>query len=310
MHDNATLKISGEMPLVSIAAPSLNTGNFLRDTLDSIFRQSYQPLEVIVVDGGSTDDTLDILQQYPQVRWISEKEEGDNGILDAIWKGFEMSSGKYFTYLCISDGFHDRDWIKSCVDVLEQDPEVSAVWSIHQEISEEGHLGRVAWPEYLSGKHTPPQKRDFLAFWFACRQDFEITAIFRREVFEICYPRNTLDEKYRFAPSYALNYNFKTRGYLPFFLPYLGFYARTHKDQRQEKHYDVLDTLVKIYDVEWESYRKDLFSGRIIHRFRDGQSNIIGEMTKAEVQRCRRQYYRYLLKHKLRKYFEKFLDHL
>lgn len=130
-----------------------------------------------------------------------------------------MSRGKYFTYIGISDDFHDRDWVKCCVDVLENDPEVSAVWSIHQEISEDGHPGRVAWPEYLAARHVPPQKRDFLPFWLACRHDFEITAIFRRDVFEICYPKNIPAEKYRFAPSYALNYNFNTKGYLPFSCP-------------------------------------------------------------------------------------------
>lgn len=296
-------------PLVSIIAPSLNTGKFLRDTLDSIFRQSYEPIEVIVVDGGSTDETLDILKQYPRVQWVSETEEGDNGILDAIWRGYQMSSGEYFTYICISDGFLDREWLASCVEVLERDLEVSAVWSVLQEISEEGHLGRVAWPEYL-GRHAPPQKRDFLAFWLACRHDFEITAIYRRNVFEDCYPRNTLDEKYRFAPSYALNYNFNTKGYLPHFLPLLGFYARTHKEQRQEKNYDVLDDLIKIYDREWENYRKDVFSGRITHRFRDGHSNVIGELKPADVDRCKKLYRRYRLKFKLRRYFEKFLDHL
>lgn len=306
MHDEPIEPAPGERPVVSIVAPSLNTGKFLRETLESIYQQTYEPIEVIVVDGGSTDETLDILRQETRVRWISEK---DSGIVDAVWKGFRMSRGEYFTYICISDGFLDRNWIKSCVAVLERDSEVSAVWSVHQEISEDGHLGRVAWPEYL-GRHAPPQKRDFLAFWLACRHDFEITAIYRRNVFEACYPRNTLDEKYRFAPSYALNYNFNTKGYLPYFLPYLGFYARTHAMQYQEKNYSLLDALIKIYDREWNDYRKDVFSRRVTHRFRDGRSTIIGELGAKELRQCKKQYLRYRLKHKLRKYYEKFLDHL
>jgi len=309
MKRNSNISSSNIIPKVSIVSPSLNTARFLRSTIESIITQTFTDYEYIVIDGGSTDETIDILKEYPQIKWVSEKEESDNGILEAIWKGFYISKGQYFTHICISDGFSDKDWLKKSVEVLDSDSEVSAVWGIHQEISEDGHLGKVAWPEYL-GSYPPPQKMDFLPFWFANRKDIEIAAIFRRNVFEECYARNELDEKYRFSLQCALNYNFNTRGYLPYFLPYLAFYARTHKNQKQERDYDVLDVAGKQYDQEIKDYRRKLFSGKVSHRFRNCNSNIIKEVSKADLKLFKKAYFRYRLKYKLRKYFEKFMKHI
>lgn len=309
MREKSNISSSHIIPKVSIVSPSLNTARFLRNTIESIMKQTFTDYEYIVIDGESTDETIDILKEYPQIKWVSEKEEGDNGILDAIWKGFYMSKGQYFTYICISDGFSDKNWLKKSVEVLDSDSEVSAVWGIHQEISENGHLGKVAWPEYL-GSYPPPQKMDFLPFWLACRQDIEIATIFRRNVFEKCYPKNEIDEIHRFSPHCALNYNFHTRGYMAYFLPYLAFYARTHKNQRQEQNYDVLDVSSKRYNKDIKEYRKNVFSGKVSHCFRDSNSNIIKKVSKADLKLLKKKYFRHRLNHKLRKYFEKFMEHI
>lgn len=296
-------------PKVSIYSPSLNTGRFLRSTIESITNQTFTDYEYIVIDGGSTDDTIDILKEYPQVRWISEEEEGDNGILDAIWKGFYMSRGQYFTCLAISDGFLDPDWLKKCVEVLDSDIEVSAVWGIHQEMTEDGHYGAVPWPQYLK-KEPPPQKSDFLPFWLACRHDIEAAAIFRRDVFERCYPRNEPQERYRYFPHCGLNYNLNTMGYQIWFLPYLSFYARTHANQRQGKFYDMLDAVTKQYDRDIDTFRKNLFSRRQGFSFKDGNSNITKALSPQDISSLKKEYRRYLIKYKLRKYCEKLIEHL
>src|SRR4029078_10041925 len=83
-----------ERPLVSIIVPSFNQGRFIRTTIDSILEQSYRPLEAIVVDGGSNDDTVDVLKSYgdlPELRWTSEP---DTGVADAVNKGFARARGE------------------------------------------------------------------------------------------------------------------------------------------------------------------------------------------------------------------------
>jgi len=81
-------------PLVSIIVPSYNMGAFLADTLDSIFEQDYRPLDVVVVDGGSKDETVEILRKYsevhPELRWVSEP---DDGPAHAVNKGLAMVKG-------------------------------------------------------------------------------------------------------------------------------------------------------------------------------------------------------------------------
>src|SRR5437773_2348908 len=81
-------------PLVSVIVPSFNQGKYIRETIDSILAQDYRPLEVLVIDGASTDETLDVLRSYadrPELRWWSER---DAGVVDAVNKGLARASGE------------------------------------------------------------------------------------------------------------------------------------------------------------------------------------------------------------------------
>jgi len=79
------------LPRFSIVMPSFNTAEYLCETIDSVLSQDYPDFEYIITDGGSTDDTLDILKSYGnRIRWVSE---ADSGQCDAINKGFGMATG-------------------------------------------------------------------------------------------------------------------------------------------------------------------------------------------------------------------------
>jgi len=88
-------------PRISIVTPSLNQGGFIETTIQSVLSQKYPNLEFLIVDGGSTDNTLSILDTYKgQVKWISEK---DNGQTDAINKGLRLITGEILAYLNADD---------------------------------------------------------------------------------------------------------------------------------------------------------------------------------------------------------------
>lgn len=88
-------------PKISIVTPSLNQGEFIGETIRSVLSQEYPNLEYIVMDGGSSDKTLDILRSCSdRVKWISEKDKGQT---DAINKGLRMASGEIVAYLNADD---------------------------------------------------------------------------------------------------------------------------------------------------------------------------------------------------------------
>jgi glycosyltransferase involved in cell wall biosynthesis len=86
--------------MISIITPTLNQGGTIEETIRSVAAQDYPHFEHIVVDGGSTDGTLDILGKYPHLRWLSEPDRGQS---DAINKGIRMSGGEVVAYLNSDD---------------------------------------------------------------------------------------------------------------------------------------------------------------------------------------------------------------
>jgi glycosyltransferase involved in cell wall biosynthesis len=295
-------------PKISVISFCKNSGKYLRETIGSVLGQTYKNFELIIKDGGSTDETIEILKEYPQIRWVSKTEGGDNPPLDAIWQAFHMSKGEYIVYLAISDGLSDPNWFRRAVEVLDRDPEVSWVWGINQSKSEDGHLGRIPWQEYL--QNAPPQKMGWFSFWLATGQAQETNAVFRRQLFEEHFPKNQPDEPHRFFATLGFNYKLNTGGYMPYFLPIISFYGYTHDGQIQQKHYNLVDSVVKRYYRDIKNYRKDFLSGKIVHRFRNGFSQVIHEVSPNELLWYRWKILEYRLKMKVRRDLQKLLDHI
>jgi glycosyltransferase involved in cell wall biosynthesis len=128
-----------EQPLVTIITPSYNQGNFIQETIDSVLGQDYPHLEYLVFDGGSTDNTVDILRACndPRLTWVSEK---DNGQSAAINKGLRRAKGAYLTYIN-SDDLLVPGAVKLIVDHFEAHPEADMVYGDCQLIDASGaHL--------------------------------------------------------------------------------------------------------------------------------------------------------------------------
>jgi len=87
-------------PLVSVVTPSLNHARFLREAIESVRAQTYEPIEHVVIDGGSTDGTIEILQEYEGLRWLSEPDGGQSHALN---KGFEFVRGEICGWLNADD---------------------------------------------------------------------------------------------------------------------------------------------------------------------------------------------------------------
>jgi glycosyltransferase involved in cell wall biosynthesis len=94
--------VTATRPLVSIITPSLNQGRYLREAIESVREQDYEPIEHVVVDGGSTDGTLELLREYGHLRWLSGPDRGQSHALN---KGFAMARGQVFGWLNADDAY-------------------------------------------------------------------------------------------------------------------------------------------------------------------------------------------------------------
>ncbi len=107
------------LPRFSVVMPSFNQAKYIERSILSVLNQGYSNLELIVVDGGSTDDTLDILNKYNEyIYWISEPDSGQS---DALNKGFGLATGEYYGWLNSDDLYLPKS-LSSAVTAFEAFP--------------------------------------------------------------------------------------------------------------------------------------------------------------------------------------------
>lgn len=145
-------------PKVSIVTPSYNQGQFLEETIRSILLQGYPNLEYFIIDGGSTDQSRDIIQKYePWIDfWVSEPDKGQT---DALNKGFKKTSGEIAAWLNSDDVYTKGSMIKA-VDQLVRHPDAMMIYGECHYIDEFGKL--IFRPTYR------PKKCDYSGLLEGC----------------------------------------------------------------------------------------------------------------------------------------------
>ncbi|MCP4141863.1 MAG: glycosyltransferase [Chloroflexi bacterium] len=125
------------LPLVSIITPSFNQSAYIAATIESVLSQDYPNIEYIIVDGGSTDGSAEIIERYADklAWWVSEKDEGHT---DALNKGFARANGQILAWLN-SDDTYEPGAIREAVAFLMENPEIGLVYGDCNFIDENGY---------------------------------------------------------------------------------------------------------------------------------------------------------------------------
>ncbi|WP_455672680.1 glycosyltransferase family 2 protein [Phocaeicola sp.] len=149
MHNTAHLH-----PKFSIITVTYNAAKVLEDTIQSIVTQTYKNVEYIIVDGGSTDDTLNIINRYKK-HIHTVISEPDKGLYDAMNKGIKLATGDYLCFLNAGDGLHEDDTLQLMVHSLTKTELPDVLYGETEIVDSEGHflhMRRLSVPEKLTWK--------------------------------------------------------------------------------------------------------------------------------------------------------------
>lgn len=108
---------------ITIITPSFNQGRYIEQTIQSVLDQNYENIQHVIIDGGSTDNTMEVLAKYPHLEWISEKDEGQS---DALNKGLAAARGDIIGWINSDDYYNDKIF----KDVVSQFQDPSVQWVI------------------------------------------------------------------------------------------------------------------------------------------------------------------------------------
>ncbi|MEM5776358.1 MAG: glycosyltransferase family 2 protein, partial [Anaerolineaceae bacterium] len=178
-----------DLPLVSIITPSYNQAAFLEETIRSVLEQDYPRIEYIIIDGGSTDGSAEIIQRYAGklAYWVSERDRGQT---DALNKGFARATGSILAWLN-SDDTYQPGALREAVAYLSAHPDVGMVYGDGNFIDEHGEvIGR------FPSAQTDLQKLR-RGYVHVCQQ----SSFFRADLWRAVGP---LDPSFFFAMDYDL----------------------------------------------------------------------------------------------------------
>ncbi len=158
---------------VSIITPSYNSAGTIQNTLESVRNQTYKNIEHIIVDGVSSDKTLEIVEQFPHIFKIIS--EPDNGIYDAMNKGIQLATGDWIGILNADDFYTYNSVISEVVQLIENRKEIEGVYADLEFVASENTVRVIR--RWKSGYY---KEGDFFYGWMPPHPTFFV----KRELYE------------------------------------------------------------------------------------------------------------------------------
>jgi glycosyltransferase involved in cell wall biosynthesis len=275
-----------DKPKVSIITTSMNLASLVEETIRSVKNQDYDSIEYIIIDGVSTDGSLDIIKKHPNIVLLSEK---DTGYPDAFWKGLRLAKGDYILQCCISDSYASTAWVRRCAEILDDDPSLSLVWGMSCSLDNDSKMSAFSNPQFHYNE--APRKEAMFDYWIRTyRFQPEVNLCVRKSVLMKCYPKlEECNEDILDWLEFA--YRFNSSGYISAHLPMLAnFYHVNHGNQLGKK-IDKGGRYAKNfsnYKKKIIRYRRQLILGLKKHIFKDHLGNNLD--VDLDIRRLRREY--------------------
>ena len=221
-------------PLITVVTVVYNGEKFIEETILSVINQTYDNVEYIIMDGGSTDETINILKKYEEYidYWVSEK---DAGMYDALHKGFKLGNGSIYSWIN-SDDIYEQGALKIVADTFIKH-KIDWLTAVPSVIDVNGNVISVEYPFYYH-KHLIRNglfRGDMLGF---IQQE---STFFSSKL----YWKSPLNTSYKFAGDYHLWCGFANYSKL-YTLKTTLAYFRIHNKQLssdKEKYYQECDDL-------------------------------------------------------------------
>lgn len=239
VHDSAA---NGTWPKITVVTPSYNQGAFIEATLRSIILQDYPDLEHIVLDGGSTDDSVAIIRRYEP--WLSYWRTGkDAGQADAIASGFERATGEILCWLNSDDIFLPGA-LRHVGALFRERPKTDFLYGNRLVIDVEGTvIDEHVWPWHLTRAH-----------WALGQPMAQECCFWRRALYERV---GGLDRRRFFIMDYDLFFRMWQHGRFRKTARFLGC-IRVHEEAKNSRHRDIwereLSEARSIYGLELPGY--------------------------------------------------------
>jgi glycosyltransferase involved in cell wall biosynthesis len=229
------------IPRISIVTPSYNQRAFIELALESVRSQNYASAEHIVVDGGSTDGTVEYLRSlsgkagWQHLRWISERDRGQS---DALNKGFKMASGDIIGWLN-SDDVYRSGCFAAITSAFENNRAVDILY------------GDTTWIDEKSNIIQVRREIEFSRFVLAYHRVLYIpttSTFFRRRIFD---DGNWIDTRYDYAMDYEFFLRLTNAGYrfqhIPCLLADFRWHSESKSCSQSEKHLAEHDDIARMY---------------------------------------------------------------